>query len=357
MLHDLVEEAVATVRIPDIIGERCVHSQMEMAQCQACVDACPTGAWHLDEELLGIDPEACDGCGLCAPACSEGAIVHEHEPYIGQWKEEKLALAACERAGLEAEGQGIVPCMHALGLRNLITLYMQGARLFFISHGDCDQCPRGGAARLQSLMTDFNGLLSQRGLPSLELRDLPAVKWARMVQTVSQAETGITVNRRNFFRHAAADIAEQAMKYSSLEDAERATFEPAGCMLPAQHAEDRLPFVPEIDLTRCNGCDACARLCPHEAIGIRETEKEQLCYAIDAQQCTGCGICTDVCEEQAVSVQKWVTPEQRIIILEEAKCRSCNAPFHGPADAIHDNGLCRICNVVDHNRNLYQVLA
>ncbi len=356
MLQDLVEDAAAAVRIPEIIGERCVHSQMEMAQCSACVDACPTGAWHLDEELLGIDPEACDGCGLCAPACPEGAIVHDHEPFIGQWKEKKLALAACERAGMGAEGQGIVPCMHALGLRNLITLYMQGCDSFFISHGDCEQCARGSASRLQDVMASFNGLLSQRGLPALGFRELPPTQWLRMVKTVAPAETGITVDRRNFFRHVAADIAEQALQYSSLEEAERAPFEPPGKRLPTQNPQDRLPYVPEIDITRCNGCDACARLCPHQAIGIRETEDEELCYAIDAQQCTGCGLCTDVCQEQAVSVQTWAVSTQRIIILQEAKCHSCNAPFHGPVESIHENGLCRICHVVDHNRNLYQVL-
>ena len=61
--------------LPTVITERCVHTQLTQASCRACVDSCPVKAWVLDDETLSIDTGACDGCGLCASACPQGAII------------------------------------------------------------------------------------------------------------------------------------------------------------------------------------------------------------------------------------------------------------------------------------------
>ena len=68
------ETLLTELRIPDINGDRCVHAHIETASCKACVDACPENAWILDDESLGLNTNSCDGCGLCVPACTEGAI-------------------------------------------------------------------------------------------------------------------------------------------------------------------------------------------------------------------------------------------------------------------------------------------
>jgi carbon-monoxide dehydrogenase iron sulfur subunit len=41
-----------------------------------CVDACPTGAAHIDAELavVRIDEDDCTGCGECIKACPFGAV-------------------------------------------------------------------------------------------------------------------------------------------------------------------------------------------------------------------------------------------------------------------------------------------
>ena len=78
-LADTLDQALV---LPEILAERCVHSRLETASCQACVDSCPQGAWVLDDASLGINTETCDGCGLCAAACPQAAIVHPHEAAV-----------------------------------------------------------------------------------------------------------------------------------------------------------------------------------------------------------------------------------------------------------------------------------
>jgi len=41
---------------------------------KACMDACPSEAIELENGVLIIDPNLCNGCGECAPACPYGAI-------------------------------------------------------------------------------------------------------------------------------------------------------------------------------------------------------------------------------------------------------------------------------------------
>lgn len=48
-----------------------VSSSCQHCDKPACVEACPTGAMHKDEEtgLVTVDTEVCIGCGACATAC------------------------------------------------------------------------------------------------------------------------------------------------------------------------------------------------------------------------------------------------------------------------------------------------
>jgi NADH-quinone oxidoreductase subunit F len=53
-----------------------------------------------------------------------------------------------------------------------------------------------------------------------------------------------------------------------------------------------------IDEEKCNGCGACRKACPHDAV---IGEKDQP-HAIDQENCTKCGICRDTCRFDAVAV-------------------------------------------------------
>jgi len=147
---------------PEVIAERCVHSHLEQATCRACVDACPRGAFVLDDERLGIDTDRCDACGLCAPACPQGAVLDAFAPVTYRVGGEPVAFAACERALPVIGEPGIMPCLHALGLRHLLALRRDGVARLVFGRADCRSCPRGRVTPIDTHLDAARQILEGR---------------------------------------------------------------------------------------------------------------------------------------------------------------------------------------------------
>lgn len=380
---DLVRDAAAAARLPEVLAERCVHSLAERASCRRCVDACPTQAWVIDDERLGIDPARCDGCGLCAPACPQAAIVAPSvEPLrVGssgrgglQVATDGAAMLACDRAwpgrsaipgamqhrGLEAappgaHGDGIVPCIHALGLRDLARLAVDGCRRLVVATGDCNVCPRGGAVRLETRLADLARLLDSRRLPLLRLERLPADRW-REAREGAAPDGGPQLRRRAFLSRGLGLAITKARVGFGLASAERERVGTVGNLLPHTARPGALvPVAPAIDRAACTGCDACVRLCPERAIRL-EAEAGALAYRIAPQDCTGCGLCVDVCADRAVRLNHWVVATPVSLPLDQASCARCGVRFHRPViDRAGGSPRCPVCERKGEAGRLFRV--
>ncbi len=167
---------------PDIAAERCVHHRAAVASCRACADACPRGAWIVDDDGVALDATSCDNCGLCAPACPQGVI--SHSPKVARRMEEgqPIAFAACAHTGLR-NGQdgvaGVLPCLGVLGLADLAGLYRDGVRRLVVTRECCAACPSGRSADggLERAAEELNRLLAGRGLPPLKLTRRSPTPW------------------------------------------------------------------------------------------------------------------------------------------------------------------------------------
>ncbi len=111
--------------------------------CQACVDACPTGALALTGGKLDLDLGKCTFCGDCAAACPRGAITMTAD----------IRLSARARPGLVL-GAGERPHVEALEARSQ-KLFGRSLRLRQVSAGGCNGCEVEAAA-LQNVVFDFS---------------------------------------------------------------------------------------------------------------------------------------------------------------------------------------------------------
>ena len=58
-----------------MMSDVCKHCQHA-----ACVEACPTGAlFHTEFDTVVVQPDVCNGCGYCVPACPFGVIKLSHD--------------------------------------------------------------------------------------------------------------------------------------------------------------------------------------------------------------------------------------------------------------------------------------
>jgi len=335
--------------LPEVVSERCVHARMAQATCRACVDACPRSAWVLDEERLGIDAARCDGCGLCAPACPEGAVLEHWRPLRLRVNGVKVAFAACAEAKVDGEGT-FIPCLHILGVRRLLELQRDGVGRLVLARGDCDACPRGGVTRLDRALGEVNLLLRNRGLPLVDSTFLPSAAWSAELALARASHRPEGIGRRAFFRRALTAATERAADLPERDGEWVPCFVPPGRIVPRSGEGGLSLNAPRIDEAGCSGCDACVRLCPHEVIQLTPEG-----YRLDPDGCTGCGICVDACNRGAVRVERLAADPQTLVPLATRRCRACGADFHLPA-ARPASALCPVCAMTSHQRRLFQVL-
>jgi Pyruvate/2-oxoacid:ferredoxin oxidoreductase delta subunit len=341
--RDLITDALGEIPVAD--PECCVHTHAEVASCRRCIDACPRGAWLIDDEELAIDGDRCDGCGLCVAHCPEGALSQDRLSLTGRPSKGTVSLS-CEFADAP-RGAERVPCVNAFGLRRIARLYHGGMRRLRLRTAVCEDCPRADEKGLVHALSGLNRVLSQRGLPLVELVRVVPGRGFGTPAPDEPSSAGPQFSRRGFFRQVMGAVAEE---YADSGDG--ACRAPGEYLPPTRQGEPAL-FVPCIDGTRCNGCDACVRSCQHAALSL---SPDHGAYLVSADVCTGCRLCTDVCDQDAVAVREGVAVEQSILPLQQGVCQACGARFHRPLGTDLAASLCHVCAHINHYRHLFQVL-
>ncbi len=340
--------------LPELDAARCVHSHLEQASCHACVDRCPNGAWLLDDERLGLDSTRCDGCGLCAPACPEEAIAETFVPVHYELEGRGNAFAACVLAGVRTDRgtapEGLLPCLHVLGVRILLRLHQAGVRRLMLCSGDCDCCPRGRVTRIESSLAQVEALLRDRGLDPLEVIALEPKAWVVRLEAARERHQPSALGRRSFLRGVLSAATETASELAEGIGRRRPASTPPGRLVPRPAGSGLRLHAPRIQAERCTGCDACVRLCPHEVIRV-----EAQAYRFAPDDCTGCGICTDVCASSAISIRRLDPSPPNRVQLYPGRCAACGIAFHLPRPRSGSaRDLCPICARTNHHQRLFQ---
>lgn len=322
--------------LPHIRPEACVHSYAPNAGCTACVDSCPKGAWVLEDAELGFISARCDSCGLCVPACPREAIglqrplmvLHDSHGHGTAW-------AGCEKS--PASGACRIACLHAIGTRDLDQLAQDGVSRLSATSGDCANCDRARPTGLAEAAARHAAIRSSRGEPFVALAMLDAATFVRTLARAKEDLEQIDRGRRRLFGRVLALANGQAP--------------------PASTARKPLAYwSPKIDAKACNGCDACIRICPDQALHFDQSDVAA--YRLSPDSCSGCGLCVDVCDQHAITVMPDAPSEEIVLELDSRRCKSCGASYHRPASQTGDTGaFCRICAHKNHHRSLFQVLG
>jgi ferredoxin len=237
----------------------------------------------------------------------------------------------------------MVPCIHALGFQEFKAFARQGVTRLLANDSHCSACPASAGVTLDQTISRFNLIQQSRGAPIIHVERLPAETWHRTLNALRKKPQMPDPRRRRFLGLGAAEP-----QPSQPPERRKAP--------PNVEREDWLySTLPQIDPARCNGCDACVRMCPHDVFTLAGAASD-LHYSLDPDECTGCGLCSDICDQDAISLHCMTTQQQWRVSLQSGRCSDCGAPFHMPRRNDRKPERCRICAGKSHHNRLFQTI-
>lgn len=331
-------------QLPEIDPDTCLLASTTISHCRSCIDACPTTAWVLMDESLGLDTESCDGCGICIPACPTASVTIDSRPVL-LLERDQLGFSCSQAANTPSLNR--IACIHSIEPASLVSLYRQGMRVITAHIGTCSNCIRDTQEGFWTRLENLNNALAARGLPIITLHYFDAGHPSPQTGKQEQHDA----SRRGFFskmfgRHAAGASDNGSVQDSSPSDS-------PGEWLASTGIAGPLPHVPVITLSACQACHACVRICPQSAI-VHDILSSR--YQLYAELCNGCNLCVDICEYEAITVQAWQRPGQSTFALQSRRCVACGTDF----SVISENDMmkkhCHVCRSNNVLGKLYQVI-
>jgi ferredoxin len=325
----------------------CAHARSGQNGCRRCIDACPAEAIISLGEQVEVDPNLCQGGGICASVCPSGAMRYAY-PGPGDTAERiRLLLRSYTAAGGSDATVLFVSDQDAAGLPvlppNMLLVVVEelasvghelwfaalawgASRVLLVEGGSTPPKARGA---LETQLAFSHDLLRGMGYDTAALRFADASELpAETIPTPAPAP-------------AAAFAALDAKR-------ELAGLALAHLWQHAPHRTEHFPILPgapygrvHVDSERCTLCMSCTSVCPAKALSAGDDTPR---IVFHEPNCVQCSICANSCPERAITLEAryLADPEKRrqaTVLHEEPPfcCVACGKPF-APRRAI-DNIL------------------
>jgi Fe-S-cluster-containing hydrogenase component 2 len=355
--------------------ERCLHQFSVEADCDACLQVCPTEAITKGDTLV-FKRASCAQCLACVPACPTGVFTKKSQLAAllrcGAYSPTAKIELLCEFHPSPSGGQSGTPavsvrgCLAGLGAGVYLCLLEAGLSQISLR---CEQCSTCSLSALQTVIEKT----VNNTLELLDVKDKTSIAIQRQQSESRQGELGPLwnadnppISRRELFKlttHsrtllAIEAVGEQVEKSGKTVCEDRLRFN-AGLqrLYTAQRvrpdvALDIFGYATVALSDDCSACAACARICPTGALAFLERD-DLFRLTFKPELCIACGLCSKVCFLNAIELESNFTAGQfaenptAITLLEgqRRKCYRCGGWFNATGDA----ELCPVCTFRSKN--------
>ena len=318
---------------PDI----CAHGRSGQSGCRRCIDACPADAIVSIGEQVEVNPNLCQGGGICASVCPTGAMRYAY-PAPGDTAERiRLMLKTYREAGgsepvvmfvAEADTSALPPTppnvllvvveeLASVGHELWLAALAWGARCILLADGG--SVPGKARRALDQQIAYAHELLRGLGYAAAALRAVDTRTTPATCSPVeglpSPAQFAATGHKRQL-----AAMALDHLWAASSGRPETLTLTPGapyGRIL--------------VDTDKCTLCMGCTSVCPAGALSAGDDTPRLVFHEAN---CVQCSICANACPERAIRLESRLLADpavrrQPVTLHEEPPfcCVVCGSPF------------------------------
>jgi len=315
----------------------CAHARSGQGGCRRCIDSCPAEAIISIGEQVEVNPNLCQGGGICATVCPTGAMRYAY-PGPGDTAERlRLMLKTYAKAGgtdamvmFVAEGEAealaatpphilliVVEELASVGHELWLASLAWGANGVLLADGG--SVPGKARAALDKQIAFSHELLKGLGYDPGLIREIdiasPQSGFSPLPGPPQAAEFAASDQKRQ--------LAGLAIDHLWAHSAAR----PESFAIPPGSPYGRIL----VDAQKCTLCMSCTSVCPARAINAGDDAPRLVFHE---SNCVQCSICANACPERAITLEAryLADPEKRrqpVVLHEEPPfcCVECGKPF------------------------------
>lgn len=315
----------------------CAHARSGREGCRQCIDACPAEAIISIGEKVEVNPNLCQGGGICTAVCPTGAMRYAYPAAVDTAERLRKMLISYSEAGgtnpvvmiaADIDAADLPPTppnvlliaveeLASVGHEIWMAALTWGARCVVLVNGA--SVPERARTALSNQFVIAQALLKGMAYPPSSLRLAKVDELSDACRPIESLPPPARFAATGDKRQLAVMALDHLWQHSGQAVEQFA--------LPETSPYGRIA----VDSQRCTLCMACTSVCPAKALSAGDEVPRLDFYE---GNCVQCGICANACPEAAITLEPryLADPAQRRVPqkLHEDEpfcCVACGKPF------------------------------